>query len=86
MRRNGVGTRHLSSPTDRYLHPSYARIIGLGLAAVPLILEAMKRDPDDWFYALRAITGVNPVTAAMAGNMKKMTEAWIRWGENNGFG
>src|SRR5687767_12833397 len=62
-------TQHMSSPTDRYVHKSYARIIGLGQPAVPLILRSMQRTPGDWFYALRAITGENPVTNSIAGNI-----------------
>lgn len=73
-------TAYVSSLTDKYLHPSYARIIGLGPSAVPLILETLKRDPGDWFFALRALTGVNPVPNADAGDMPRMAAAWIKWG------
>jgi hypothetical protein len=78
-------TRHLSDPAQKYLHPSYARVIGLGWPAVSLILRTLKRQPDDWFYALRAITGANPVTPAMAGDMPLMVRAWIKWGEQRGL-
>jgi len=27
----------------------------------------------------------NPVIPAMRGNMQKMTEAWIKWGEDRGI-
>ncbi len=73
-------TQYISAPTPKYLHPSYARIIGLGPVAVRMILESLEREPDDWFYALRALTGVNPVTPSMAGDMRKMTAAWLKWG------
>lgn len=78
-------TRHISSPTEKYLHPSYARIIGLGQSAVPLILHSLEREADDWFYALRAITGENPVTATMAGDVRRMADAWIVWGRQKGL-
>lgn len=78
-------TKYFSSPGDKYLHPSYARIIGLGHPAVSLILKSMQRQPADWFYALRAITGANPVTQSMAGDVNKMSEAWIKWGERQGL-
>ena len=45
----------------------------------------MQRQPDDWFYALRAITGDNPVTNQIAGDVKKMTEAWVAWGRKRGL-
>lgn len=73
-------TQFFSSPAQIYLHPSYARIIGMGRPAVQLILQSLVREPADWFYALRAITGANPVTQPMAGDMNKMTEAWLKWG------
>src|ERR1035437_1552311 len=78
-------TQFFSSPADKYLHPSDARIIGMGRPAVSLILKSLRRQPADWFYALRAITGANPVTSAMAGDVKKMSEAWIKWGERQGL-
>jgi hypothetical protein len=78
-------TLHVSSPVDKYLHPSYARIIGLGWPAVAFILKSLKKEPADWFYALRAITGANPVTNPMAGDMRRMTDTWLKWGEARGL-
>ncbi len=42
------------------MHPANQGIIGLGAVAVPLILQELKRDRADWFWALTAITGENP--------------------------
>jgi hypothetical protein len=78
-------TKYLSSPSEKYLHPSYAQIIGLGPSVVPLILEELRRRPDDWFYALRAITRADPVTSTMAGDMGKMKKAWLAWGAGQGL-
>ncbi len=78
-------TRYLSSLTDKYLHPSYARIIGMGPPVVPLILQSLMKQPNDWFYALRAITGANPVRLADAGDMQKMAQAWLAWGRERGL-
>src|ERR1700687_149051 len=50
-------TKFLSSPLDRYMHPSYQRIIGLGPAVTSLILRDLKKELNDWFFALPAITG-----------------------------
>ncbi len=77
-------TCHISSPVDKYLHPSYARIIGLGWPAVTHLLHSLKKQPADWFYALRAITNVNPVPDEAAGDMKRMSDIWIAWGEKQG--
>jgi hypothetical protein len=79
-------TQFFSSPAQIYLHPSYARIIGLGWPAVQLILQSLMQEPADWFYALRALTGVDPVPHAAAGDMAEMTRAWLKWGEEHGLG
>lgn len=78
-------TRFMSAPEDKYLHPSYARIIGMGRPVVRLILQSLQKEAADWFYALRAITGANPVTDDMAGDMHRMREAWLKWGSRRGL-
>lgn len=78
-------TRHLSSPIDRYMHPSYVRIIGLGPSVLGILFADLKAEKNDWFYALQYISGSNPVTSAIAGDFAKMVEAWIKWGEENSY-
>ena len=63
----------------------YQRIIGMGIAAMPLILEEMQREPNQWFWALEAITEENPVPPDAAGRVRQMTDAWIDWGTRNGM-
>ena len=53
-----------------------------GLPAVPLILAELRRELDHWFWALRAITGEDPVPAERRGNMKEMVEIWLEWVDN----
>jgi hypothetical protein len=54
----------------------------MGEAAIPLILKDLAENgPDDWFWALTAITDENPITTEIAGNMAVMTEAWLQWGK-----
>lgn len=77
-------TEHLSS-TSVFTHPAYQRIIGLGAPVVPLLLRDMAETEAHWFWALRAITGENPVPAADAGDVRKMIDAWQRWGESRGL-
>jgi len=55
----------------------YQRIVGMGLSAVPLILEELRREPDQWFWALEAITEENPVLPQAAGKVREMARAWI---------
>jgi hypothetical protein len=74
-------TGHLSNITKKCTHPSYQQIIGMGREAVPLILQDLKDSKADWFWALTAITGANPIPEESAGNIKQMTEAWLKWGK-----
>lgn len=67
-------------------HAAYQQIIGMGQDAVPLILLDLKENgPDHWFWALSAITRENPITEDMAGDLRRMTEAWLAWGQARGF-
>jgi hypothetical protein len=66
------------------MHPAYQRIIGLGTAAVPLILAELEKDLDQWFWALKAITGEDPVPPESRGKMREMADAWLNWGRKKG--
>jgi hypothetical protein len=63
----------------------YQRIIGMGPPVVPLILEELRREPDQWFWALEAITEQNPVPQEASGKPRLMAEAWLRWGDQLGL-
>jgi len=78
-------TRHLSNTAQIALVFSYQQIIGMGPQVVPLILADLQRETDHWFWALEAITGENPVTENDLGDMETMAQAWIAWGQKNGF-
>ncbi len=78
-------TAHLALASQRAMHPAYQRIIGMGEFAIPLILAELRREPDDWFWALAAITGDNPVAEEQRGRMAAMAEAWLRWGREHGY-
>jgi len=67
------------------MHPAYQRIIGMGKDAIPIVLNEMSVRPGHWFWALRAITGENPVPAGHAGNIKAMSEDWIEWGRQHHY-
>jgi hypothetical protein len=75
----------LSSVTEMVLHSAYQRIIGMGAAVVPHLLRELERRPDHWFWALTAITGADPVKLEDRGKLRKMTEAWLRWGKEQGL-
>lgn len=79
-------TEVFSKVTKRIFHPAYQKIIGMGEAAIPLILKDLSENgPDDWYWALTAITDQNPITEEIAGNMAAMTEEWLQWGKKAGY-
>jgi hypothetical protein len=66
-------------------HPAYQQIIRMGPEVVPLLLREVERDPDHWFRALHALTGVNPVPAQCQGRVREMAAAWLLWGREQGY-
>jgi len=74
-----------SSTTVRNSHPAYREIIGLGAAVVPLLLRDLEENQTHWFCALREITGAQPIPESAAGNIPKMTEAWLHWAKDNNY-
>lgn len=67
------------------MHSSYQQIIAMGNPAVLLILEELQREPDHWFWALRVITGADPVQSENKGNVREMANDWLTWGHDHGF-
>jgi type I restriction enzyme M protein len=76
---------HSSKIKDLAVNLAYRRIIGMGETAVPLILEEMRHHPDQWTWALRAITGADPVPKESRGKLKEMAAAWLAWGIAEGY-
>jgi hypothetical protein len=75
-------TDHLSSISDIVLNFNYQRIIGMGPSVIPLILDELVKHGGHWFWALRAVSGEDPVDIKDRGNFEKMTEAWLNWSRN----
>ncbi len=75
----------ISSLTHISLHPAYQQIIGLGPAVIPLLLRELEQRPDHWFWALKAITGEDPVKPEHRGRLRQMAEDWLRWGREHGY-
>jgi hypothetical protein len=80
-----VETGYLSSFTEIVEHPAFQEIIRLGPSIVPFILRDLEERPRLWVWALPEITGANPVPACAVGNIAKMSEAWLRWGKEQGY-
>jgi hypothetical protein len=77
-----------SSITQAAAMQPYQKIIGMGPDAIPLILAQLKSEgdnPDQWFWALRAITRENPVLPEDRGNFRKMAQAWFEWAEQRAY-
>jgi hypothetical protein len=78
-------TAHHSSTTRIVKHPAFQEILHLGPAVVPFMLRDLEQRPRLWVWALPDITGANPVAPADAGNIARMSEAWLTWARDNGY-
>jgi hypothetical protein len=78
-------TYHLSSITQMVLNSNYQRIIGMGPAVLPMLFNELKKEPDHWFWALRAITEEDPTRREDAGDLEKMRAAWLDWAKEKGY-
>lgn len=78
-------TQYCSSLLDIAMNPNYQQIIGMGTYAIPFILNELKKKPGHWFWALKAITGEDPVQESDRGNLVNMRSAWLDWGADNGY-
>jgi hypothetical protein len=76
---------HHSETAKLVIHPAYQQIIGIGPDAIGLILRELEVAPDRWYWALRAITGEDPVPPSKRGDSEAMTHAWLDWGRSRGY-
>jgi hypothetical protein len=76
---------HHSSTTKLVNHRAFQEIIRLGQAVVPFMLQDLEKRPRLWVWALREITGADPVPVSDRGNIAKMSEAWLRWARAKGY-
>ena len=67
----------------RVAHWAYQRIIGMGQPALPLILHDLDERPDHWFWALNAITGIDPADGVES--FQDAAERWLEWGRSEGL-
>lgn len=76
-------TAHLSSMSQKINHPAYQRIIGMGSAVLPLLLQELEQRPDHWFRALADITGENLVPKGSTFGQARTL--WLAWGRQQGY-
>ena len=68
--------------------PSYIQIMHMGPRVVPCIIEQLRREgdnPDHWYVALEALTGVDPVPESAYGDATKIAQAWLEWANEEGL-
>lgn len=78
----------LSSTSAMVMCQSYQQIIGLGQTALPFIFDQLRSEgdePDQWFWALCAITRQNPVPRDLWGDRKAVARVWLRWACEHGY-
>jgi hypothetical protein len=80
-----TGRGHKSSVQAMAMHPAYQQIIGMGEKVLPLLLAEMEARPSHWTWALRSITGADPVPEQSRGKLKEMASAWAKWGREMGY-
>jgi hypothetical protein len=74
-------TRFCSDTNEICSHPAYQRIIGMGVLALPFIFAELEKEADQWFWALKAITGADPVPEEDQGDLELMRKAWLHWAD-----
>ena len=75
-----------SSITTMAICASYQQIMAKGPRVVPLIMKQLEEEndePDMWFWALRFLTGANPVKEEQQGDIVAMSKAWRGWWRTN---
>ena len=55
----------------------------MGKTAIPFIIRDMLENNNHWFWALKSITGEDPVPPSKRGKIKEMTIEWKKWWLNN---
>jgi len=78
-------TQFLSSTHQAAMIPEYQEIIGKGREALSFVLGELATNGGQWFWALRAITGEDPVPTVDRGRYPAMREHWLRWARTNGI-
>ncbi len=78
----------MSSITEAAVRPAYQSIIGMGERAIPFLIATLQSEgdePDQWFWALKAISGADPVSDEDRGNYRAMAASWVEWAKQTGY-
>ena len=66
-------------------HPAYQKILDLGPAIIPLILEYMTNHGGHWEQILITLSSENPMRPEEAGKVAKNRQRWLEWGRQKGY-
>ena len=80
-----TGRGPVSSLSEMVMYPAYQQIIGMGRSAIPFLLRELEQSPDHWFWALKSITGIDPVPPEHRWDIALMSDDWLRWGREQGY-
>jgi|GEM_PF-1979238 len=76
-------TEGISIHSRAIMHRAYQQIIAMGPIAIPLLLEALRDQPDHWMWALSVLSDEDP--ARNARTFRQARAAWLRWGDEKGY-
>jgi hypothetical protein len=72
---------------EKITNLNYQTIIGLGMTykekILYLILKDLEQEQEYWHYALKSITGENPVPKGMVNNLDVVRQSWLQWAREN---
>ena len=57
----------------------------MGEKVLPLILRELDDKPLYWFWAIKAITRIDPVSPHDRGKVQKMKDAWLDWAKTEEY-
>jgi hypothetical protein len=72
-------TAFSSSPDEMRNTDSYKEIVSYGRIALPYIIKEIQDNPSLLMMAAHDITGENPITESIRGDMRAMMGAWVGW-------
>jgi hypothetical protein len=79
-------TAHMSMRSAAVDHPAHREIVSYREHALPYIFDDLRNKPWHWFMALHMITGDNPIKEEHRGRIKEMTQDWLEWADQHGYG
>lgn len=68
-----------------YNHFAHYQIVGMGMSVIPLLLERVDNEENEWIIALKAITGAMPDADETLGDSASVRQSWVDWGIANGY-